>query len=137
MIKGFTCSAFDLLHAGHVLMLKECRKNCEYLTVGLHVNPQLERSEKNKPVQSIYERYLQLQGCKYVNKIIVYENEKDLIDILKVNQFDIRFVGTDYKNEKKKITGKELCSIYYLSRNHDFSSSELRERIKNAKTNRN
>lgn len=128
--RGFVCSAFDLLHAGHYLMLKECKQNCGHLTVGLHVNPQLERREKNKPVQSIVERQIQLRGCRYVDDIIIYETEKDLEDILNNFQFDIRFLGADYKDGRKHITNPNACPIYYNSRNHSFSSTELRERIK-------
>ena len=80
--KGFTCGAMDLLHAGHVLMLKECKKYCDYLIVGLHTNPQLDRADKNKPIQSLIERYHQLEGCAYVDQIIPYETESDLIEIL-------------------------------------------------------
>ena len=132
MTRGFTCSAFDLLHAGHILMLKECRRYCDHLTVGLHVNPNLERKSKNKPIQSLVERQIQLRGCRYVNDIIVYETEKELEDILKIYQFDVRFVGEDYKNSNDTITGIELCPIHYTSRKHDYSSTKLRERIKKA-----
>lgn len=132
--KGFTCGAFDLLHAGHVLMLKECKEWCEYLIVGLHTDPTIDRPEKNKPIQSVYERYIQLSNCKWVDEIIPYETEKDLLNLLGTIDFDIRFVGGDYNN--KNFTGKSLCEhrnipIKYCSRDHTYSSSELRKRIKN------
>lgn len=132
MITGITFSAFDLLHAGHILMLKECKENCDFLIVGLHTNPSLERPEKNKPIQSIYERYLQLKGCKYVDKIIPYETEDDLISILLCENIDIRFVGEDYKD--KYFTGIDIpnIKIFYNKRKHKFSSTNLRNKIKNA-----
>ena len=130
MIRGFVCSAFDLLHAGHVLLLKGCKEHCEHLTVGLQVNPSLERGDKNKPIQSLLERHIQLEGSRYVDEIIVYETEEDLENILKIYEFDIRFLGEDYKDGKKKITGEDLCSIYFIPRKHPFSSTELRGRIK-------
>ena len=132
MITGITFSAFDLLHAGHILMLKECKQNCDFLIVGLHTNPSLERPEKNKPIQSIYERYLQLKGCRYVDKIIPYETEDDLINILLSENIDIRFVGEDYKD--KYFTGIDIqnIKISYNKRKHKFSSTNLRNKIKNA-----
>lgn len=129
-MRGFICSAFDLLHAGHILTLKECKQHCDHLIVGLQVNPHLERKGKNKPIQSIVERQIQLRGCRYVNDIIVYETEKDLEDILNIFQFDVRFLGEDYKEGKLPITGKDICPIVYISRKHPYSSTELRERIK-------
>jgi len=140
---GFTCSTFDLFHAGHVAMLKECKANCDYLIVGLQTDPSIDREEKNKPVQSIVERYVQLSACKYVDEIVPYETEKDLLDYLKLHEktIDVRFVGEEYAD--KDFTGRELCSSGYTldadkmqlflnRRSHSFSSSELRERIKNA-----
>ena len=138
---GFTCSTFDLFHAGHVAMLKECKQNCDYLIVGLQTDPSIDRQEKNKPVQSIVERYVQLSACKYVDEIVPYETEKDLLDYLKLHErtINIRFVGEEYMD--KDFTGRELTStfgddnkmiIYYNRRSHDFSSSELRKRIQNA-----
>lgn len=133
MKKGIICSAFDLLHAGHVLLLEECKKRCHYLVAGLHVNPQLERKNKNKPTQSLIERQIQLRGCRYIDEIVIYETEKDLEDLLTIYQFDIRFLGEDYKDGKKHITSKDICPITYISRKHSYSSTELRERIKNVK----
>ena len=131
---GFTCSCFDLLHAGHVAMLEEAKNNCEHLIVGLQIDPSLERDGKNKPIQSIVERQIQLRACKYVDEIIVYKTEKDLKTILKTLPINIRFIGEEYTIEN--FTGKKLCKekrirIYYNKRKHKFSSSELRERIKN------
>lgn len=128
MIVGFTCSAFDLLHAGHVAMLEEARDNCDYLVVGLHTNPQLDRPEKNKPIQSTFERFIQLDGCKYVNKIIPYDTEADLLNLLKILQPDLRILGKEY--EGKEFTGHELnIPLYFNSRDHTYSSSELRKRL--------
>jgi len=137
--KGFTCSTFDLFHAGHVAMLEECKRNCEYLIVGLQTDPSIDRPEKNKPVQSLVERYVQLSACKYVDEVVPYETEKDLLDYLKLHErtIDVRFVGEEYMD--KDFTGRELTSqlvdasmvLYFNKRSHDFSSSELRERIKN------
>jgi glycerol-3-phosphate cytidylyltransferase len=127
MIKGFTCSAFDLLHAGHVSMLEEAKTQCDYLIAGLHTNPQTDRPEKNKPVQSVFERYIQLKGCKYVDEIIPYETEEDLLNLLKLTWPDVRIIGEEYR--EKHFTGKELpIKLYYNSRDHTFSSSELRKR---------
>ena len=130
---GFTCSCFDLLHAGHVAMLEEAKNNCEHLIVGLQIDPSLERDGKSKPIQSIVERQIQLRACKYVDEIIVYKTEKDLKTILKTLPINIRFLGEEYTIEN--FTGKKLCKekrirIYYNKRKHKFSSSELRERIK-------
>src|SRR3990167_7927277 len=131
-IIGFTFGALDLLHAGHVLMLKECKAQCDFLIVGLHTNPTLDRPWKNKPVETVEERMIRLQGCKYVDKILTYDTEADLVNLLKELKPDVRFVGEDWKG--KRFTGDELdIKIIYNSREHDFSSSNLRERIRNAK----
>ena len=129
---GITFSAFDLFHSGHVAMLKEARSNCDYLMVGLQTDPTIDRPEKNKPIQSTFERYVQLEGCKYIDQIIPYETEKDLIDILLTYDISVRFVGEEYKS--KTFTGKQLCvdkgiELYYNKRQHSFSTSELRKRI--------
>lgn len=127
-ITGFTAGALDLLHAGHVLMLKECRAQCDYLVVGLHTDPTLDRPEKNEPVETVEERMIRLKGCRYVDKIIIYDTEADLVNLLKELKPDIRFVGADWKG--KKITGDELpIKIIFNSRDHNFSSSNLRQRI--------
>lgn len=132
MRKGFTCSAFDLLHAGHIDMLKQAKEQCDYLIVGLQNDPSKDRVDKNKPVQSIVERYLQLSACKYVDEIIPYNTEEDLEDLLSILDIDVRIVGVEYKN--KHLTGRTICDmrgieIFYNRRDHNFSSSELRARM--------
>ena len=128
MVKGFTCSSFDLLHAGHILMLKDAKEHCDYLIVGLQTDPTLDRQEKNKPIQSYEERYIQLEAIKYVDKIIKYTTEKDLYKKLLEISPDIRILGSDYIN--KSFTGDDLnIPIYYHNRNHDYSSTNLRGKI--------
>lgn len=128
MKKGFTCSAFDLLHSGHITMLKEAKEHCDYLIVGLHTNPQIDRPKKHKPVQSILERYIQLTGCKYVDEIIPYDTEEDLYNLLQILQPDIRIIGEEYKD--KEFTGKSLpIEIYYNKRRHRYSSTLLRQKL--------
>lgn len=127
-IMGFTCSAFDLLHSGHVMMLKEAKEHCDWLVVGLHANPQIDRPKKNKPVQSILERYIQLRGCKYVDEIIPYDTEEDLYNLLQIIKPDIRIIGEEYKD--KEYTGKDLpIEIYYNDRKHNYSTTNLRTRL--------
>lgn len=128
---GFTCSCFDLFHAGHIMMLKEAKSVCDYLIVGLQTDPTIDRSEKNKPVQSVFERFVQLQACKYVDEVVVYETEKDLLDILKSYPINVRVLGKEY--EDKEFTGKDLdyIQIYYNERKHSFSTTELRKRVIN------
>ena len=133
MKKGITFGAFDLFHAGHVLMLKEAKSKCDYLMVGLQTDPTIDRPEKNKPIQSVFERYVQLEGCKYIDEVIPYATEKDLIDILLTYKIDVRFIGEEYQG--KEFTGKQLCidkgiNIYYNKRQHTFSTTNLRTRIK-------
>jgi glycerol-3-phosphate cytidylyltransferase len=129
---GFTCSTFDLLHAGHILMLAEAKTVCDYLIVGLQTDPTIDRPGiKNKPVQSVVERYVQLSAVKFVDEIIVYQTETDLDDMLMFLPITIRFIGEEY--EGKEFTGKNICEernikIWYNSRKHRFSSSELRQR---------
>ena len=129
---GFTCSTFDLLHAGHILMLAECKTVCDYLIVGLQTDPTIDRPDtKNKPVQSVVERYVQLSAVKFVDEIIVYDTEKDLEDLLMFLPITVRICGEEYKD--KKLTGREICDArgiktHYNSRTHRFSSSELRKR---------
>jgi len=129
---GFTCSTFDLLHAGHILMLAECKTICDYLIVGVQSDPSIDRpGTKNKPVQSIVERYVQLSAVKFVDEIIVYNTEKDLEDMLMFLPISVRIIGEEYKD--KDFTGKEICEdrnikIWFNSRTHRFSSSELRQR---------
>ena len=126
---GFTCSCFDLLHAGHILMLKDAKKQCDYLIVGLQTDPTLDRpNEKNKPIQSLKERKIQLEAVKYIDKIIIYSTERDLYNLLLKLKPDIRILGDDYKN--KKFTGHDLnIKIYYHSRNHNYSSTNLKKAL--------
>ena len=132
---GFTCSCFDLFHAGHIMMLKECKENCDYLIVGLQTDPTMDRPEKNIPVQSVFERFVQLQACKYVDEIVIYATEKDLIDVLLSYKINKRFVGEEYSD--KNFTGKNLGhQIFYNSRKHSFSTTELRKRVENSNKNK-
>ena len=125
---GFTCGAFDLLHAGHVVMLKEARENCDHLIVGLQTDPTIDRQEKNTPVQSVYERFTQLTAIKYVDEVIPYDTERSLIDLLESTPINIRFIGEDYID--KSFTGDDLpIKIYYTNRKQSFSSSGLRRRV--------
>lgn len=129
---GFTCGTFDLLHAGHVAMLAEAKQNCDVLIVGLLSDPTISRPQiKNKPIQSMLERWIQLQAVSYVDGIIPFDTEKDLVDALLIINPDVRFVGEEYATTAH--TGRELPNeIYYNSRAHTFSSSELRTRVKEA-----
>jgi glycerol-3-phosphate cytidylyltransferase len=128
---GFTCSCFDLFHAGHVMMLKEAKTQCDYLIVGLQSDPTLDRPEKNKPVQTLFERYVQLEACKYVDEIVPYATEKELKDILTSYQIDVRIIGEEYRD--KQFTGYDLpMSVYFNSRQHSFSTTELRQRVLSA-----
>ena len=136
MKTGITFSTFDLLHAGHVKMLEDAKSQCDYLIVGLQLDPSIDRKQKNAPSQSIIERYIQLKGSKYVDEIVPYVREQDLEDILRSFKIDVRIIGVEY--EKKDFTGKAYCKskgieIYYNSRNHRFSSTSLRNQIKNLK----
>lgn len=125
---GFTCGTFDLLHAGHINMLEQAKRNCDYLIVGLQTDPTVDRKEKNKPVQDLIERQLQLRGVKYVDEIVVYTTESELLQILDVYNIDIRFVGEEYKG--KKFTGSNFdhIEIFYNRRQHSYSSTDLRAR---------
>lgn len=128
---GFTSSAFDLFHAGHVVMLEEAKSLCDYLIVGLLTDPTVDRpTTKNKPVQSVMERYIQLSACKFVDQIIPFESEKDLEDLILVLNPDIRICGEEYKGTNH--TGVGLCPIHYNKRRHSFSTTELRKRVENA-----
>lgn len=129
---GFTCSTFDLLHSGHIMMLREAASTCDYLICGLQVDPSNDRAGKNKPLQSIVERYTQLSAVQYVDEIIPYEWEKDLEDILQSYPINVRILGEEYRD--KSFTGKTFCEtngieLYYNKRKHRFSSSELRDRV--------
>ena len=134
MIIGFTCSTFDLLHAGHIAMLREAKAQCDYLICGLQVDPSIDRAEKNSPVQSIVERHTQLAGVKYVDEIIPYCTEVDLLDIINMYPINVRILGDEYKD--KDFTGKDECrkrgiQLYFNKRDHRFSSSDLRKRVAN------
>ncbi len=130
---GITFSTFDLFHAGHVKMLEEAKRQCDFLIVGLQLDPSIDRPEKNKPVQGLVERYIQVKGCKHVDEIVPYVTEQDLEDILRSFKIDVRIIGEEYRD--KGFTGKEYCSqkgieIYYNTRDHRFSSSGLRKEVK-------
>ena len=133
---GFTCSTFDLLHAGHVQMLKDAKEECDYLIVGLQTDPTIDRPDtKKKPIQTLVERSIQLKAVKYVDDVIPYETEKDLEDILQMYNISVRIIGEEYQG--KNFTGKDICvkkhiKIVYNKREHRFSSTDLRERIKNS-----
>ena len=129
---GFTCSTFDFLHAGHVMMLREAKTVCDYLIVGLQTDPTIDRPEKNAPVQTLVERYIQLAGIEYVDEIIPYQTEQDLEDILNMFDINVRILGEEYKDGK--FTGRAICAkrgieLYYNKRDHRFSSSDLRKRV--------
>lgn len=132
MSVGFVASSFDLLHAGHVQMLREAKEQCDYLIVGLQTDPTIDRPTKNQPVQTIVERYTQLKGVKYVDEIIPYATEKDLEDILTMYHIDVRILGEEYRD--LDFTGKDICKkrgiqLYFNKRDHRFSSSDLRKRV--------
>ncbi|WP_264565371.1 adenylyltransferase/cytidyltransferase family protein [Flavobacterium sp. N3904] len=129
---GITFSAFDLLHAGHVKMLEEAKQNCDYLIVGLQTDPTLDRPTKNKPTQTVVERYIQLKACKFVDEIVPYATEQDLEDILKSFTIDMRIVGDEYKD--RDFTGRSYCEekgiqLYFNTRDHRFSSTNLRHEV--------
>ena len=130
---GFTCSTFDLLHAGHILMLEEAKQQCEYLICGIQIDPTIDRpTTKNKPVQSIVERMIQLKAVSLVDEVVVYNTEQDLVDLLQILPIDVRILGEEYKD--KDFTGKKECenlaiAFYFNSRTHRFSSTELRNRV--------
>jgi glycerol-3-phosphate cytidylyltransferase len=129
MKKGITASTFDLLHAGHILMLKEAKSVCDYLIVALQVDPTIDRPEKNKPIQSYYERWVQVSAVKYVDEIIPYATEEELRTILQNYEIDIRILGDEYYD--RYFTGNDLQMEYhYNKRTHGYSSTELRNRIK-------
>lgn len=136
---GITFSAFDLLHAGHIGMLREARANCDYLIVGLQTDPTIDRpTEKNKPVQTLVERYAQLNALKFVDEIVPYQTEEDVIDILELFQIDVRFLGEEYR--EKEFTGKDVCrkrgiELHFNKRDHRFSTSGLRKRVAAAENN--
>jgi len=136
MRTGFTCSTFDLLHAGHVQMLREAKEQCDYLICALQIDPSIDRAEKNSPIQTVVERYTQLKAVGYVDEIIPYGTEEDLEDILNMYSIDVRILGDEYRD--KEFTGKDICrkrsiDLYFNKRDHRFSSSDLRRRIQSKK----
>lgn len=129
---GITFSAFDLLHAGHIKMLEDAKMKCDYLICGLQTDPTLDRPEKNRPSQTVVERYIQLKGCSHVDKIVPYATEQDLEDILRSFQINVRIIGDEYV--EKDFTGRKYCEekgieLYFNSRDHRFSSSGLRRTV--------
>ena len=129
---GLTASTFDLLHAGHIAMLREAKSQCDYLICALQVDPTLDRKEKNAPVQSIVERQAQIAAVKYVDEVVIYCTEEDLLDIINMYPISVRILGEEYR--QKDFTGKDECrnrgiELYFNGRNHRFASSELRKRI--------
>jgi glycerol-3-phosphate cytidylyltransferase len=132
---GFTCGTYDLFHAGHNILLRDCRSQCDKLIVGLHTDPTIDRKEKNKPVQSVFERWIQLKNCSWVDEIIPYETETDLLNLLATTEINKRFLGEDYVG--KPFTGESLSKqlnieIIFFKRRHNFSSTELRNRVYDA-----
>jgi len=132
---GITFSTFDLLHAGHIAMLREAKSQCDYLIVGLQSDPTIDRPDtKNKPIQTMFERYLQIKSVEYVDEVIPYQTEKDVIDVLQTLPIDVRILGKEYK--EKNFTGKDVCNqrgieLYFNTRDHRFSTTDLRKRVNN------
>lgn len=130
---GITFSTFDLLHAGHIAMLREAKSKCDYLIVGLQSDPTIDRPDtKNKPIQTMFERYLQLKAVEYIDEVVPYQTEKDVIDILQTLPIDVRILGKEYK--EKDFTGKDVCNqrgieLYFNTRDHRFSTTDLRKRV--------
>lgn len=136
---GITCSTFDLLHTGHIIMLEECKKHCDFLICALQVDPTIDRKEKNKPIQSLVERYIQLDAVKFVDKIIPYSTEEELLTIFTSLDLDVRIIGEEYKD--KEFTAKDVCrkrgiKLVYNKREHNFSTTNLRERIYKEESNK-
>jgi len=137
---GFTASTFDLLHVGHVVMLEEAKRHCDYLIVGLQIDPTLDREHKNAPIQSIVERQIQLSAIKYVDEIVIYNTEADLEDLLLTLPINVKVMGEEYKG--KDFTGKQICKdrgikLIYNGRDHSFSSTSLRKRVYKIENERN
>lgn len=133
---GITFSSFDLLHAGHIAMLAECKNHCDYLIAALQTDPTIDRPDtKNKPIQSIVERQIQLAACRYVDNVVIYQTEQDLRDLLLILPIDVRILGVEYQD--KPFTGQEECynrgiELVFNERDHSFSSSSLRKRVAEA-----
>tara|TARA_R110000822_G_scaffold5031_11_gene21860 strand:+ start:9930 stop:10349 length:420 start_codon:yes stop_codon:yes gene_type:complete len=126
---GIVASCFDLFHAGHILMLMEAKKECDRLVVALQSDPTIDRPDKNKPVQALSERYIQLEACRYVDQIIPYDTEMDLLNLLVGYDWDVRFLGSDYHGRTDYTGYGEDIPIHFCSRKHSYSSSGLRDRI--------
>jgi len=137
---GFNCSALDLMHAGHVTMFREEKRYCDHLIVALQTDPTIDRpNSKNTPVQSVYERFVQLSACRYIDEVLVYATEEELLNILRTTHIDIRFLGEEYKN--RDFTGRQYCvdqgiELFYHERQHTYSSSSLRKRVYEAEVER-
>ena len=135
---GITFSTFDMLHAGHIAMLAEAKNHCDYLIAGLQTDPTIDRPmEKNRPVQSIVERQIQLAACRYVDEVVVYQTEQDLLDLILILPLDVRVLGVEYENSN--FTGRPECvdrgiELVFNTRDHSFSSSSLRKRVAHAET---
>jgi len=133
---GITFSSFDLLHAGHIAMLAECKNHCDYLIAALQTDPTIDRPDtKNKPIQSIVERQIQLSACRYVDNVVIYQTEQDLRDLLLILPIDVRILGVEYQD--KPFTGEQECydrgiELVFNERDHSFSSSSLRKRVADA-----
>lgn len=128
--RGIICGAMDLLHPGHVLALKECKAQCDHLIVALHTDPTLDRANKNKPIESVEERLIRLEGCRYVDEVVLYDTEADGLELLKKLKPDARFIGVDW--EGKSFPGRDDFKTVYVSRNHNYGSARLRKRIREA-----
>ena len=134
---GITFSTFDMLHAGHIAMLSEAKNHCDYLICGLQTDPTIDRDTKNKPIQSVVERQIQLAACRYVDEVVVYQTEQDLVDLLLILPLDIRVLGVEY--EGKRFSGENECyqrgiELVFNGRDHSFSSSSLRRHVVEAET---
>jgi len=124
---GLTASCFDLFHAGHVSMLEEAKKECEYLIAAIQMDPSIDRPEKNQPIQTLIERQIQVRACKFVDETIVYSTEEELIILLKTLPIDVRILGIEYQS--RDFTGRGIVPEYFNNRKHSFSTTELKERI--------
>ena len=134
---GITFSTFDMLHAGHIAMLSDAKNHCDYLIAGLQTDPTIDRDTKNKPIQSIVERQIQLAACRYVDEVVIYQTEQDLVDLLLILPLDVRVLGVEY--EEVNFTGRMECELrdielVFNKRDHSFSSSSLRKRVAHAET---
>ena len=137
---GFTASTFDLLHAGHIAMLSEAKNHCDYLICGLQTDPTIDRPDtKNKPVQTLVERQIQLSACRFVDEIVVYETERDLVDLILTLPLDVRILGVEYEDTnftgRNEGAGRGITHIFNR-RDHSFSSSSLRKRVAEAENNK-